>query len=171
MLSYRVRQHNFLISKINKTIYIYITYLLFFYNIGTSLNFFFTLFWISHQVGDAFEEPFPVATHFNEGLFRVPVCFPDLFPCECQYIRWYAGEGHFMANCMIVMQCIVYRLHKPISGVCHGPHQTLSGNIGTHKETKRENGLAWVAAPNLPLWKWGAGENVLSKSSPTWYNI
>ena len=43
--------------------------------------------------------------------------FPDFFPCECQYTRWYTGESHFMANCMRVMQCTVHRLHSPISGV------------------------------------------------------
>ena len=35
------------------------------------LEFFFTLFWISCHVGDAFERTFPGAPHFNEGLFRV----------------------------------------------------------------------------------------------------
>ena len=63
---------------------------IFLYNIRTSLNFFFhnVLNIISgNQVGDAFEGPFPLATHFNEGLFRVPVRFHDLSPCECQYTR------------------------------------------------------------------------------------
>ena len=68
-----------------------------------------------------------LAPHFNEGRFGVQVRFPDLSPCECQYTRWYVGEGHLMANCMRVMQCSVHRLHKPISGVCHDLHQNMSG--------------------------------------------
>ena len=60
--------------------------------------------------------------------------------------------GHFMTNCMMVMQCIVHRLHKPISGVCHDPHQNISGYIGTHKETNRGNGLAWVSLQIASYW-------------------
>ena len=48
-----------------------------------------------------------------------------------------------MANCMRVMQCIVHRLHEPISGVCHDPHQNMSGYIGTHRDkTGEQAGLS-----------------------------
>ena len=138
------------------------------------MNFFFTLFWISYQVSDAFEGPFPVAPYFNKEIFGVPVRFPDLFPCECQYTRWYAGEGHFMTNCMKVMQCIVHRLHKTISVFAMTLTKIWAGYIGTDNETNRENvqqQLAWVATPNRPLLKWGARGNVLSKASPSRYDI
>ena len=71
-------------------------------------------------------------------------------------IRWW-GSFHGKLHEGHTVYC-PYRLHKPISGACHDPHQNMSRYIGTHKETNRGNGLAWVDTQNCPYWNEALGE-------------
>ena len=89
---YLVRQHNLLISKVNKTRYIiiYVTYLLFFITLE-HLWIFISHCFEYHQVGDAFEGPYPVAPHLMRDDLECQRVFSDFFPLWmpiCSLIHW-----------------------------------------------------------------------------------
>ena len=174
LIIYRVRQHNFLISKINKTRSIYIiSHILFFYNIRTSLNFFSNCFKY-HQVSDVFERTFPWAPHFNKGRFGVATQaspFPPICPLVNANI-----PAHIPHILVIVMANTRNRFMKSMNSTQHDLHAVC------HEMT-----LLSVSASILALTRGQIGEKGWHSKSPlieirrsgkwclksvtTWYDI
>ena len=126
---------------IKQDIHISLTFY-FFYNIRTSLNFFHT-----------------VMNIINSFPRFVPLCVPIY-----SLIRW-GGSFHGKLHKGHTVYC-PYRLHKPISGVCHDPHQNMTGILALTRRQIGRTGWPELPLQIAPYWNEALGEMFSQKRHP-----